>query len=148
MSEASGLAGKSLDELLQEQKAIDDIAELAKHSAAALQAELDRRFGLGHAAALKNAGKSSGTRTEVLVGGLRLKAETKAKVKWDQGKLWALAADLSREDLEHYCKIELTPKEAVYKALLPTSNIRGALADARTDEPGTTKYRLLVEGEK
>lgn len=148
MSEVNALAGKSLDELLQEQKAIDDIAELAKHSAAALQAELDRRFGDHQKVALIALGKTSGTNTTVQPGGLRLKAETRAKVKWDQSKLWALAADLSREDLEHYCKIELTPKEAVYKALLPTSNIRGALADARTDEPGTTKYRLLAEGEK
>ena len=145
---ANALATKSIAELLSEQKAIEDMAELVKSSRAALQAELDRRFGLGHKAALKNLGKESGTRTEVLEGGIRLKADTRGKVKWDQPKLWAFAADLTREQLEHYCKIELTPKEAVYKALEPGSNVKGALADARTDEPGSTTYKLLAEGEK
>lgn len=144
----SGLSTMSVADLLVEQREIESHAELIKSSKAALQAELDRRFGLGHAAALKAIGKSSGARTEVLAGGIRLKAETRGKVKWDQPILWGFAADLTRDQLEHYCKIELTPKEAVYKALEPDSNIKGALAAARTDEPGSTTYRLLAEGEK
>lgn len=146
----SGLSTMSVAELLAEQREIEDMAALAKSSKVALQAELDRRFGLGHAAALKALGKSSGTRTEVLVGGVRIKADTKkGNIEWDQTKLWAFAADLTREQLEHYCKIELTPKEAVYKALEPGSNIKGALAAARTDMPaGSTTYKFLAEGEK
>ena len=146
----TALKDMTLPELLAEQGQIEGMAALAASSKKDLQAELDRRFGLGHAAALKNMGKEYGTRTEVLIGGLRLKADTrKGKTEWDQGKLWAFAADLTHEELEHYCKIELTPKEAVYKALEPKSNVKGVLADARTDHPSTgTTYTLLAEGEK
>lgn len=145
-----GIESKTLAELLESQRDLERLGDDVKAMKAALQAELDRRFGAEHKAALAKAGKTAGTITSVLpnAGGLRLKAETRAKVRWDQPKLWALAADMTRDQLEHYCKIELTPKEAVYKALEPGSNIRGALADARTDEPGTTTYRLLAEGEK
>lgn len=148
MSAPNSLASKTLAELLAEQVAIADMAALAKSSGAALQAELERRFGEAHRAALKELNKSSGTITSVQVGGIRLRAETDAKVKWDQPKLWAFAETQSREDLESLCKIELTPREAQYKALLPSSNIKPMLDEARTDLPGTTKFKLLAEGEK
>jgi hypothetical protein len=146
----SVLADKTVRELLDAQIDIEAQTAALTRDKELLQAELDRRFGAEHKAALAKAGKTAGTITSVLpnAGGLRLKAETRAKVKWDQPKLWSLAADMTRDQIEHYCKIELTPKEAVYKALEPGSNIKGALADARTDEPGTTTYRLLAEGEK
>lgn len=144
----NGLMNLSIADLLVEQREIESHAALIDSSKKSLQAELVRRFSEGHAAALKELGKTAGTRTEVLPGGVRLKADTRAKVKWDQQMLWTLAADFTREQLEHYCKIELTPKEAVYKALEPGSNIKGQLAAARTDEPGSTTFKLLGEGEK
>lgn len=145
-------AEMSVGDLLKWQHEIVGMARLVKEDHAALQAELDRRFGADHKAALAKANKTVGTATSVIpnASGVRLRADTpKGSVKWDQPMLWTLAADMSREDLEHYCKIELTPKEDVYKALLPTSNMKGQLAAARTDNPpGTTKYVLLAEGEK
>lgn len=143
-------ADLSLSELHQTQEFLAAKAVNLKQQTAALQAELARRYAADHAAALARTGKSAGTITSVLEGGLRLQAETpKGSVKWDQAKLWAIAADLTREQLEHYCKIELTPKEAVYRALEPGSNMLGALKDARTDNaPGAPKFKLLVEGEK
>lgn len=138
----------TLAELYAAQDAILEQKEMAKRSEEALNAELDRRYGAEHKAALANLSKLGGTITSVLPGGLRLKADTTAKTKWDQPALWAWAADYTREELEHYCKIELTPREAVYKALPPGNNVKGALKAARTDEQGNTKYRLLAEGEK
>lgn len=144
----SVLASWSIDELRECQAHLDAEAANNKLQQSVLQAELARRFEADHLKGLDAAGKMGGTVTSVLVGGLRLKADTSAQVKWDQEKLWALAADFTRDQLEHYCKIELTPKEAVYKALEPGSNIKGAFAAARTDKRGSTKYRLLAEGEK
>lgn len=144
----NALESWSIDELRECQVHLAAEAANNKQQQDVLQAELNRRFGADHLKALDAAGKMGGTVISVLVGGLRLKADTTAKVKWDQPKLWALASDFTREQLEHYCKIELTPKEAVYKALEPGSNIKGAFAAARTDERGSTKYRLLAEGEK
>jgi hypothetical protein len=152
MAGKKAAADMTVAELLAWQADIVGMATLVKEDASALQAELDRRFGVQHKADLAKADKTAGTATSVLpnASGIRLKADTpKGKVEWDQAKLWGLAADLTREQLEHYCRIELTPKEAVYKALPPDNNMKGALKDARTDgAPGKTKYVLLAEGEK
>jgi hypothetical protein len=140
----------TLADLLKWQAETAGMKALVAADEKALQAELARRYAADHAASLARTGKTAGTITSVLEGGLRLQADTpKGSVKWDQAKLWAVAADLTREQLEHYCKIELTPKEAVYKALEPGSNMLGALKDARTDSaPGAPKFKLLAEGEK
>ena len=142
------MQSRTLADLKEMQTKLEADARANKMAMDSVQVELARRYEADHLKGLDVAGKMGGTVTSVLVGGLRLKADTAAKVKWDQPKLWALASDFTRDQLEHYCKIELTPKEAVYKALEPGSNIKGAFAAARTDERGNTKFRLLAEGEK
>lgn len=140
----------SLADLHKWQASTAEMKTLVAADERVVQAELLRRFESAHLAGLKALGKSAGTITSVQVGGMRLKADTPSgKVTWDQPKLWAFAETQTREDLEALCKIELTPKEAKYKALLPSSNIKPLLDEARTDGAvGITKFKLLAEGEK
>ena len=140
----------SLVELHKRQTDTAEMKKLVAEDEKVVQAELQRRFESAHLAGLKALGKSAGTITSVQPGGMRLNADTpKGNVVWDQTKLWAFAETQSRENLEALCKIELTPKEPVYKSLLPSSNIKPMLDEARTDHaPGTTKFKLLAEGEK
>lgn len=143
------LQDMSVADLCELQETFRYRAQQLKDDFAPLQAELERRFRPLIAEGQKRTGKSHGTLTEVLdnTNGYRLRHKTDLKVEWDTDELMKWAATQSWETVRHYCRVKIEVKEAHYKTIDPSSELKKTFAAARTEKVQPTKYEILAPSE-
>jgi len=120
----------------------DGIALYAK-TVSSINAEINRRFTGNVEAAYKAAGKEHGAVKGELHDGFSYKADVSKKVKWDQPKMKAIAADLEWAQIDHIFEIKFSVKETIFKALMP-GPIVDSLTDAREVKYGDPKIELVA----
>lgn len=134
----------SLPTLYALQEALVAADEQIVTSKANLQGELRRRFGDTLEAALKEDGKTHGSKKLPAEGALRIEAEAPQKVEWDQKTLRALAETLSWPDVDHTFKVTFSVPEKIYGALPPSSDLKAKLTAARTTKPQPSKFKIVT----
>lgn len=134
----------TVPDLCQHQDALEARAQQLKADVAEFNAEMERRYRPLIEEGQKRTGKVSGTLTEGLANGYRLKHETKMSVAWDNDKLMAWAATQPWETVQHYCRVKFEVKEAHYKTLDPALPLKQTFAEARTEKLGKTSYEILA----
>lgn len=137
------LKDMTVAELLEYQEALGYRGHQLKQDLEAWQGELHRRFGSVADASAQRALKASGTLTDPIGGGFRLKHKRDKVVEWDTDKLMAWAQGTSWETVQHNSRVTFEVKESVYKALQPDSELKKTFADARTERYRPTKYEIL-----
>lgn len=132
--------------LLALQDAIGNASAEIARAKEALQDEFRRRFDPSLTSALDGIGKSTGSATFEVAPGIRCKGEAPVKVTWDQKALFAIAQTLPWASVNHLCKVEMTPREAAYKAMMPGTSMWHGFTAARTTQNQPRKFSLIMEG--
>lgn len=136
----------TLPELLAEQEAAVAAATAAKARTANVKAELQRRYSASATMALGQAGKDHGTVSLPLQDGFKVKADVKQTVKWDSGKLMAIAQTLPWERVEALFKIEFSMPEKIYAGVSALSpDLRAKIDEARTTTVAAPAITLIKE---
>lgn len=135
-------------ELYQLQERLETERAALKKDVREFEDELERRYGPKLKEGRARASKSHGTFTEMLLGGYQVKHEQKLNVSWDTDKLMAWANTVPWETVTHHCRIKFEVKEANYKALEPSSELRKVFADSRTEKSAKPTFELLAPSQK
>lgn len=140
---SDNLDNYSLRDLYDEQQEIAAERQRLKAREDMVNEEIAGRAELQGIHPLAVIGKTYGSATLPWAGGLKLKAERKLDIKYDQPKLLAWAAGQPWERVNHFLKIKVEVRESVFKALEADSPERKAFVEARTEKVGDTKYTLI-----
>lgn len=110
--------------------------------------EIARRLMPSAKAAFEQAGKTDGTITLPLQGGLTAKVEVRKTVKWDTDELMKLAKTMPWERASSLFKIDFSMGETAYKGVkLADPALAAEIDRARTVKYSEPKIVLEKEGE-
>ncbi len=121
--------------------------ERAKRLKDRLDGAIDLKYGARAAEARRQAGKDTGS-VRLADGDHVVVADLPKKVRWDQGRLAGLVAEIRAggDDPAEYLTTEFTVSERAYGAW--PSSIRSAFEPARTVTAGKPTYQFIRTEEK
>lgn len=143
---SEGLMGLTMRELLNEQKSVNDLLATAKSCVAAVQSEINGRLGKSGVNDLTAMGKTHGTVTLELQDNMSAKVVVDRKVKWDGGKLLAVAQTMPWDKAMSIFKLDVSMSETAYKGVaMLDAELKAKIDDARTETIGEPKVTLQEE---
>lgn len=144
-TDLSALSDADLFDLgVERNRALDE----AKAAVSEYDLEVASRFSAHARAAFEGAGKEHGKVTAPLAGGnLSIEANISKKVEWDNDKLMAVAREMPFAQVEHLFKIVFSVPEKQYGGLLPGTDLKAKIDEARTVKYGEPKISLVAPAE-
>ena len=142
--EIGAIAALPVEHLAQLTGEAREALERAKRVKDWIDGAIDLKYGARATEARRQAGKDTGT-VRLADGDHVVIADLPKKVRWDQGRLAALVAEIRAggDDPAEYVCTEYTVSERAYGAW--PSSISAAFAPARTIEAGKPSYRIEIK---